>query len=194
MLRFAREGDLAGMLEIYAPYVENTTWSFEYTVPTREAFLDRFREITRQFPWLVWEEGGEILGYAYGSAPFGTREAYAWCAEASIYLRQDARGRGLGRRLYTALETLLTMQGYQILYAIITSENEASLRFHRRVGYRERALFPRCGYKHGRWLGAWWYEKVLNFVESPSEAPVSWMSIGKSPQNIDEILYNLSIS
>lgn len=194
MLRFAREGDIPQMLAIYALYVEETTWSFEYRVPTQEEFLRRFREITLQFPWLVWEEGGQVLGYAYGSAPFGEREAYAWCAESSIYLRTDTRGRGLGRKLYTALEEVLKYQGYQILYALVVSENEGSLAFHRRLGYRLRAEFPRCGYKLDRWVGVLWYEKMLNFVESPSNFPKSILSIDISAQKLNDILYSLSIS
>lgn len=74
MLRFAREADLPEMLEIYAPYVLNTTVSFEYAPPSPAEFRRRFTEYTKQFPWLVWEEGNRILGYAYASAPF-TREA-----------------------------------------------------------------------------------------------------------------------
>lgn len=194
MLRIAREEDLPQMLAIYGPYVENTTWSFEYQVPTPEGFLQRFREITTQFPWLVWEEKGEILGYAYGSAPFGAREAYAWCAESSIYLRQDVRGRGLGRKLYAALEALLSLQGYQVVYALVTSENTPSLAFHRRLGYVLRAEFPRCGYKFGRWVGVQWYEKQLDLVESPSNFPERAMSIVIPTQKITDILYNLSIS
>lgn len=194
MLRLAREDDLPQMLAIYAPYVETTTWSFEYQVPSFAVFRERFRDITRQFPWLVWEEAGEILGYAYGSAPFGSREAYAWCAESSIYLRQDVRGRGLGRRLCLALEALLTLQGYHLLYALVTSENTASQAFHQRMGYAPRAQFPGCGYKLGRRVGVIWYEKQLDFVESPSNFPASVLSIDSLTQKIDDILYNLSIS
>lgn len=183
MIRIATEADIAPMLAIYAPYVQNTTCSFEYEPPTPEELLRRFRDYTRQFPWLVWEEAGEILGYAYGSAPFGDRAAYAWCAEASVYVRQDQRGRGIGRRLYAALEALLTRQGYQSLYALITTENPASLAFHRAVGYAPRAEFPRCGFKFGRWLGIHWYEKRLSFVEFPSAAPVSWKEIVIDAQN-----------
>ena len=83
MIRMAVEADVPAMLAIYSPYVLNTTASFEYEPPTQAEFLERFRRITRQFPWLVWEEEGEILGYAYGSLPF-ERAAYAWCAEASV--------------------------------------------------------------------------------------------------------------
>ena len=130
MIRIATEADVPEILAIYAPYIENTTVTFEYDVPGEEAFLQRFREITEQFPWLVWEEGGKILGYAYGSAPFA-RDAYRWCAEDSVYLLPEARGRGIGTRLCSALEKVLFYQGYQRIYALITAENQASVDFHK---------------------------------------------------------------
>ena len=101
MVRAATHADIPAMLDIYGPYVLTSTATFEYTVPTTEEFTDRFEAITTQYPWLVWEEAGEILGYAYASAPY-TRAAYAWCAEPSIYLRADAKGRGIGTELYAA--------------------------------------------------------------------------------------------
>ena len=85
MIRFAAESDVPAMLAIYAPYVRNTAYTFEYTVPTDAEFTARFLSYTRQCPWLVWEEDGAVLGYAYGSLPF-ERAAYAWCAEVSVYL------------------------------------------------------------------------------------------------------------
>ena len=114
MLRIATESDLAEILAIYAPYVTHSTATFEYDVPTEEDFLQRFRTITAQFPWLVWEEEGKIQGYAYASPPY-SRAAYAWCAEPSVYLRQEATGRGIGKKLYAALEAILLLQGYQVL-------------------------------------------------------------------------------
>lgn len=193
MLRFAAEADVPAMLSIYAPYILTTTYSFEYTVPTEAEFLDRFHRYTRQFPWLVWEENGRILGYAYGSAPF-ERAAYSWCAESSIYLRPEARGRGIGRKLYEALEKLMALQGYQVNYALVTSENTASCRFHEGLGYSLRADFPRCGYKFNRWVGVFWYEKRLDFVEFPSQMPTPWLSIVSDVQKKDDILDILSLS
>ncbi len=193
MLRIATEADIPAMLEIYAPYILTTTYSFEYTVPSEEEFLARFRHHTAQFPWLVWEEGGEILGYAYGSAPF-ERAAYAWCAESSVYLRPQAQGRGIGKRLYAALEKIMTLQGYRVLYALITSENENSLGFHAHCGFTLRADFCNCGFKFGRWLGVLWYEKLLNPVETSSKMPESWLSIGRDVQNFANILCTLSLS
>ena len=83
MIRFARESDIPAILDIYGPYVLNTATSFEYSVPTLEEFTERFRSITAQFPWLVWEDNGAVLGYAYGSLPF-SRAAYRWCSASSI--------------------------------------------------------------------------------------------------------------
>ena len=108
-IRLATKQDVPRILEIYAPYIENTAISFEYTVPSLEEFTQRFLDITAQFPWLVWEENGTILGYAYGSRPF-KRTAYQWSAEASIYLCPEARGQGIGRKLYAALEQLLSQR------------------------------------------------------------------------------------
>ncbi|MBO5953078.1 MAG: N-acetyltransferase [Oscillospiraceae bacterium] len=181
-IRMANPEDLPQILAIYAPYVTNTTYSFEYEPPTAEEFTQRFLGITKQFPWLVWEEDGQVLGYAYASAPF-TRAAYSWCVEPSIYLAPEAQGKGIGRRLYEALEDILQKQGYQVCYAIITEENRASVAFHEAIGYRFLAEFPRCGFKHGRWIGVIWMEKRLNLVDIPSKKPAFWGTIVKNDRN-----------
>ena len=95
MIRIATTADISAILSIYGPYVLNTAYTFEYTVPTPEEFAQRFCGYTRQFPWLVWEENGQVLGYAYASAPF-SRAAYQWCCEVSVYLHYGAQGRGIG--------------------------------------------------------------------------------------------------
>lgn len=171
-IRPATVADLPRILEIYAPYIETTAISFEYTVPTLEEFTRRFLTITAQFPWLVWEEDGTVLGYAYGSLPF-ERAAYQWSAEASIYLCPEAKGRGIGKSLYAALEEILKRQGYRKVYAIITTANEASVAFHKAVGYRHTATFPDCGYKFGQWYGTVWLEKDLNTWPAPPKSPIS---------------------
>ena len=145
IIRPAKPADLPQLRAIYAPYVLHTTVSFEYRVPSREEFAARFARITRRFPWLVAEEDGCILGYAYGDLPFA-RAAYAWDAETSIYIRQDCRGRGLGRALYAALEPQLAEMGFCNLYAIVTGE------------------------KFGRWHSTVWLLKVL--AQEPGPAPL----------------------
>lgn len=172
MIRFATEADIPRILEIYGPYVTDTAISFEYTVPTLEEFTQRFRSITADFPWLVWEEGGQVLGYAYGSLPF-SRAAYRWCAASSIYLAPDARGRGIGQRLYAVLEALLQAQGYRKTYAVITSDNPASRSFHEKMGFHFVAELPECGCKFGKLYGVIWMEKPLNIGKIPQNFPIS---------------------
>ena len=173
MIRIARESDIPAMLEIYRPYVENTTYSFEYDLPCRRSFTQRFYDHTAQFPWLVWEEEGRVLGYAYAGAPW-ERAGYRWSAEVSIYLAPEIHGRGVGRALYERLEGILTRQGYRMVYAVITGENTGSIAFHERLGYRHRAKFPNCGFKHGRWLSVVWMDKQLRGAEAPSGFPAKW--------------------
>lgn len=183
-IRPATEGDLSAMLDIYRPYVENTAFSFEYRVPTREEFACRFREHTADFPWLVWEEEGQVLGYAYAGAPW-ERAAYRWCAEISVYLDPGIHGRGIGRRLYGCIEQILTGLGYRQLYALVTTENEGSLTFHRRLGYEDCCVFENCGYKMGRWLGIVWLRKQLLPLGAPEAFPAPWD--GRLPPNLDNL-------
>ena len=192
MIRIARVEDIPAILAIYAPYVLNTTATFEYTVPTLEEFSARFAAITSQFPWLVWEENGVVLGYAYASAPF-SRAAYQWCAEPSIYLSPKIQGNGVGKQLYTVLEELLRRQGYQVLYALITQENLASIAFHKKLGYTQTALLPRCGWKFDRWLGVVWMEKRYNPVNFPSIPPVCFRDIVRYDQKLADNLAILSL-
>ena len=193
MIRLARESDIPEMLEIYGPYVRETAYSFEYTVPTIEEFTARFRHHTHYCPWLVWEEAGRVLGYAYG-APAFERAAYSWCGEVSIYLAEEAQGRGIGRKMYSQLEKLLEYQGYRVLYAVVTSENTSSVAFHEALGYRETAVFENCGFKFGRWVGTVWLEKRLVFVEEPTKMPTAWSGLVENDRIISDILANLSLS
>ena len=172
MLRDATMRDVPAILDIYRPYILNTAITFEYDVPTLAQFEARFRAITREFPWLVWEEDGEILGYAYGSRAF-ERAAYGWDADLSIYLRQGCSGRGIGRALYETLEQRLAAQGYYVLYGLVTSANAGSCAFHEAMGYREAMRLPACGFKFGQWYDVIWYEKRLK-TGNPEQFPISW--------------------
>ncbi len=193
MIRIATKADIPGILAVYGPYILNTTYTFEYTIPTAEEFTARFEGITSQFPWLVWEENGTVLGYAYGSAPF-ERAAYSWCAEISVYLAPEAQGKGIGKRLCAAVEEILWLQGYEVIFSLITSENIRSLRFHEQIGYKESFICRRCGLKFGRWLDVHWLEKRQGSVEIPSDPPESWVSIVENDRKLQDILATLSLS
>ena len=118
IIRIATEDDAKELLAIYAPYVENTAITFEYTIPTLEEFTDRIRQILKKYPYLVAERNGEILGYAYAS-PFHQREAYGWSVETTVYVREDSKRLGIGKELYKALERALSMQNIINLNACI---------------------------------------------------------------------------
>ncbi len=192
-IRIAREADIPAILEIYRPYVENTAVSFEYEAPSLEAFTERFCGYTRQFPWLVWEENGEIFGYAYAAAPF-ERAAFSWCAEPSIYLKKEARRQGIGSKLYDALEAILWRQGYEVLYALITTENPGSIAFHEARGYRTVGQLQNCGIKFSRRVGIVWMEKTSVSDEIPKEMPRPFPELVKNDRNFLRNLLKLSIS
>ena len=175
-LRCAAESDLPAFLEIYAPYVRETTVSFEYQPPSPAQFRERFLRVTAQFPWLAAEVNGRLAGYAYASPPF-PRQAYQWLAESAIYVAPEFQGRGVGAALAEALETVLDRQGYHQLYAVITATNASCLAFHRARGYKDLAVFPEAGYKHGQWLAVVWLAKVLNQPAGEPRPPAPFKNL-----------------
>ena len=160
--------DAAELLDIYAPYVRDTAISFEYEVPSPAEFCRRIENTIARFPYIKAVEDGVIYGYAYVGT-FHARKAYDWSVETSIYVRKDARGRGIGRLLHDALEDTLADMGILNMYACIasppTAEDEhltdASERFHARIGYRMVGCFEQCGYKFDRWYNMVWMEKMI---------------------------------
>lgn len=166
-IRSATPKDAAGLLEIYAYYVEHTAITFEYDVPSLEEFRDRIENTLAKYPYLVLEEEGKIVGYAYAGV-FKNRAAYCYSCETSIYIDREKRRQGYGRILYEALEEKLKAIGIKNLYACIgvpvsddpylTKDSEF---FHRRLGYTKVGSFHKCGYKFGRWYDMIWMEKFI---------------------------------
>lgn len=144
------------------------------------------RDTLATHPYLVAEAEGTLLGYAY-AAPFHPRAAYQWAAETTIYLRQDQRGRGLGRRLYGALEALLHRPERSSTATPASPlpqvEDEtltlASLRFHQRLGYTPAGQFHQCGYKFGRWYHMVWMEKFLGAHSLPPAPFLPFPQLGE---------------
>ena len=165
-IRLAKPSDARSLLDIYAPYVENTAITFEYEVPTIEDFATRIEKTLEKYPYLVAEEGGVVVGYAYASTYYA-RAAYDWAVELSVYVCQDARGKGVGSKLYDAMEEMLEQMGYIHFLACISLPNEASLALHRKRGYQQVAHFPKIGYKFNRWHDIVWLQKSLDKQASP---------------------------
>lgn len=167
-IRTATPDDAEAILTIYAPYIEDTAITFEYVVPSLKEFRERITQTLKKYPYLVaTDENGTILGYAYASR-FRTRKAYDWCAEVSIYIRQNVHGQGIGKALYAELEERLNNMGILNAIACITwkdTPNEYvthdSPNFHLHLGYKRCALFHKCGFKFGQWFDMIYMEKML---------------------------------
>lgn len=175
-IRFAEQTDSEKLLKIYEMYID-TPITFEYRLPSQNAFKDRIKQIKNEYPYLLYEENGKIAGYAYAHRQ-GSREAYQWNAELSIYIDKEYAARGIGKKLYTALTELLRRQGIKTLYAVITLPNEKSEGFHKNMGFRCVGIHHNAGYKCGRWHDVGHFEKeIAPYCENPSRfMPVSVLS------------------
>ena len=172
-LLIASSADAEALLELYAPYVRETAITFEYEVPSPEEFQSRIRRTLEKYPYLIAEREGRCVGYAYAGA-FHARAAYDWAVETSVYVERRLRRQGVGRRLYTALEEVLTLQNILNLNACIAYPagedpylTRDSADFHQRLGFRQVGRFHQCGYKFGRWYDMIWMEKLLGPHSSP---------------------------
>ncbi|MDL2273489.1 N-acetyltransferase family protein [Oscillospiraceae bacterium OttesenSCG-928-G22] len=172
-IRLVTREDCPRVLDVYAPYITDSTTSFEYEVPTLSAFTDRVMEIRSFYPYLVFEENGVVEGFAYASQ-FRVRAAYRYDVEASIYLSTASSGRRVGTALYTALFRLLSAMNIINVYIGITLPNEASTRLHASFGFSPIGTYRKTGYKMGQWLDVAWYEKTLgsHSASPPAVVPV----------------------
>jgi L-amino acid N-acyltransferase YncA len=167
-IRPVRLQDASQMLDIYRPFVTENSVSFELEPPTVEEFSSRIEKYTQKFPWLVAEEKGEVLGYAYASS-YRERKAYQWSVECSVYVRKDQYGKGSAQLLYDFLFSELTQRGFFNVYAIITLPNEASVRFHKKMNFEDVGIFKRVGFKFGKWHDVLWMVKFLRDDQEPGE-------------------------
>ncbi len=155
-IRAVKPADAAAIAAIYAPYVTETTITFEEEVPDTAEIATRIGRLTPTFPWLVAERDGALLGYAYGYR-YRARAAYRRVAETGIYVAREARGTGIGTPLYAALLEALERAGYVAAIGVLALPNPASEALHARLGFRRIGVQEGIGYKHGRWLdiGIW---------------------------------------
>lgn len=170
--------DAAGIIEIYKDYVEKTSITFENTIPSISELALRIEQIRLKYPWLVAEEHGNMVGYAYATA-YRDRIAYQWMAETSIYVLKDKQNTGLAQKLYNSLLELLTEQGIYKAYAVITIPNEKSIRFHEKMGFTHFATYKKVGYKLGTWHDVGWWEKELTLPNTVPLPPIPFQKFEK---------------
>jgi L-amino acid N-acyltransferase YncA len=171
MLRHADPArDAADCAAIYAPYVADTSVSFEEVPPTSQEFAELIERTSRTHPWLVLEHGGRIVGYANAS-PHRTRAAYRWAADVAIYVDPRHQRRGAGRRLYEALFELMARQGLHIACAGITLPNDASIALHRALGFEHVGTYRDIGWKAGAWRDVSWWQLRLGPADDDGAPP-----------------------
>jgi phosphinothricin acetyltransferase len=168
-IRTARDDDAAAIHAIYAPHVERGAATFETELPGIDTMRERLRARRAHYPWLVWQDAGEVLAYAYAGR-FRERAAYDWIAETSIYVRADAQRRGIARRLYGVLLEVMRLQGITQAVGVITLPGTASVAMHEAMGFTPAGIWRQCGYKLGQWWDVGVWQKELQVAASPPRA------------------------
>jgi phosphinothricin acetyltransferase len=174
IIRNALPEDGEMIAAIYSPYVKDTPISFEEKPPSGEEMGERVRETIEQYPYLVAEEGGRLVGYVYASQ-HGARASYRWSVNVAVYLAATHYRRGIGTLLYRELFALVECQGYAMAYAGITLPNPNSVGLHESLGFKLVGVYHNAGYKLGAWRDVGWWELPLkkSAASNPPE-PTPW--------------------
>jgi L-amino acid N-acyltransferase YncA len=160
MIRPCTPADATAICDIYNHYVRETVVTFEETPVTHGEMAQRISDVTSRLPWLVWQEAGAILGYAYAT-PWKPRAAYRHSVESSIYLAPQATGRGIGPSLYKALVAELRQKDVHCVIGGAALPNPASVSLHQKLGFTKVAEFKQVGFKFGRWIDVAYWELML---------------------------------
>jgi L-amino acid N-acyltransferase YncA len=178
LFRSASANDAHGVLDIYAPFVRETPVSFEVDVPSLAEMNRRIATSQATHAWLVAEEDGLVVGYAYAST-HRAREAYQWAAEVSVYVHPGYQRRGLGKALYTSLFALLGQMGYRQALAGISLPNDGSVGLHSSLGFTSIGIYQEIGFKQGVWWDTLWMQKPLGAAPGPGKELVKPEALGK---------------
>ena len=160
MIRHAHPTDAPAICAIYNHYVLHTTITFEEIPVNDKEMEQRIATVQEKYPWLVYEEEGRIIGYAYASQ-WKPRSAYKHTVETSVYLAPEEKGRGIGRQLYSALIGELKKTDIHALIGGIALPNEASIKLHESIGYKKIGQFIEVGYKFNTWVDVGYWEMVV---------------------------------
>jgi len=156
MIRNVQIEDAQELLDIYNYYVVNTVITFDLEALSLDAFKEKITTVSADYPFIVYEENSEILGYAYGSK-FRPKPAYNNTVESTVYLKHGAQGKQIGSKLYNELLFLLKQKNVHIVLGVLTLPNEASVKLHEKFGFKEVAHLKEVGLKFGEWqdVGFW---------------------------------------
>lgn len=178
-IRLATAADAKDILAIYAPYIRQTSITFETEVPDLDSFSARILHYLDEWPWLVCLINNRIAGYAYASR-YRERVAYQWSVECSVYVHDDFLRAGVARALYSSLFAILKKQGFRNVYAVINLPNDRSVALHESLGFVHFATYEQVGYKLGKWKNVGWWRLVLNEFGDDPAPPVPFSSLDQS--------------
>jgi L-amino acid N-acyltransferase YncA len=184
-IRLATPEDAEQVQAIYAPFC-HTPISFELEPPSVEEMRCRLAKVLGQHPWLLCEDGAEVLGYAYAT-PHRERAAYRWSVDTSVYVRQGRQRRGLGRALYTSLLAVLPLQGYVNAYAGVTLPNPASMGLHEALGFQPVGVYRQVGFKCGAWHDVAWYQRPLQPHPGEPPPPRRWEEVRHTAEWVEAL-------
>ena len=170
MIRSVTLNDADALTRIYNHYIRTSGVTFEDEPITTDDMSQRIKNIhfSNGFPYLVFEENNDVLGYAYATT-FRERVAYRFTLESTVYLDPKHFGKGIGKLLYTQLIQLLNEQGFHSVIGVITLPNDASVRLHEHFGFRKVGHFTEVGKKFGRWMDVGFWELLLSPDTKQSE-------------------------
>ena len=173
--RLATGDDAAAVAAIYRPYVASTPISLEIDPPDEREMRQRIEGTLTAYPWLVCEQGSELVGYAYGGQ-HNARAGYRWSVNASVYVHTAFHRRGIGRGLYTSLFRILGAQRFVSVYAGITLPNPGSVGIHESFGFRPVGVYRNAGYKAGAWYDVGWWQRAL---QEPPATPAPALTLAE---------------
>lgn len=179
VIRLAAEKDAEAILNIYSPYIQHTSITFEQDVPSIKDFENRIADYLKSWPWLVCEINGKLAGYAYASR-YRERVCYQWSVECSVYIHDDYQQAGIAAILYEGLMNILKKQGFVNVYAVINLPNPKSVSFHERFGFKWFATYDHVGYKLGEWKNVGWWQLILNELTDNPPAPILFENMDKT--------------
>jgi L-amino acid N-acyltransferase YncA len=191
MIRLATQDDAEEAQAIYAPYC-HTPISFETEPPSVEEMRGRLAKVLGQYPWLVCEEGGEVLGYVYATQ-HRERAAYRWSVDTTVYVRQGRQRRGVGRALYTSLLAVLPLQGYVNAYAGVTLPNPASVGLHEAMGFQPVGVYRQVGFKCGAWHDVAWFQRPLQPRPDEPRPPMQFEEVRHTAEWVEALYLGLRL-
>ncbi len=159
-MRAVKNSDIPFIREIYNYYIKNSIATFEEEPVDEVRVAGKVNEVTKKFPWLVFEENNIVAGYAY-AYKWKNRAAYKHSAESSVYIHQNYFGKGIGSKLLEKLIEEVKLKNIHCLIGGIALPNETSIALHEKFGFKKCAEFREVGFKFGRWIDVGYWEKII---------------------------------